>query len=290
MHSNLSGVDLGDLHAFVEAAKAGSLRQAATVLNITEPPLSRKIKRLEENLGIQLFQRTNRGIELTGEGQKALALIEPLLLHASKTLEELGELASFCSKRIRLGLTTAFEQAIFARFLNKPDLTSVGIVAVRKSSPELLKDLAAAKLDAAFVALPIARQGLVIRDTGYSEQIMAAVPEKYAGRGARCSICEFAGLPLFWFRRSANAAFYDLMQARFNEAGYRPEYALEPPEHDVLLARIAAGEGMALMPASFAIIERQGVRFVALTEAWEMRLGVAWRSCARLPFQLAERF
>ncbi|MCV5333595.1 LysR family transcriptional regulator, partial [Escherichia coli] len=72
--------------------------------------------------------------------------------------------------------------------------------------------------------------------------------------------------------------FFDYTRRIFDRAGYAPTYVEEPAEHDVLLARIARGEGMILLPASFSAIQRQGVAFcpVAEGDAMPLSLGVIY--------------
>lgn len=84
--------------------------------------------------------------------------------------------------------------------------------------------------------------------------------------------------PLFWFKRERNPGFFDYTRRIFDRAGYAPTYVEEPAEHDVLLARIARGEGMILLPASFSAIQRQGVAFcpVAEGDAMPLSLGVIY--------------
>ena len=88
----------------------------------------------------------------------------------------------------------------------------------------------------------------------------------------------FSGKPLFWFRRESNPAFFDYARGVFAHAEFNPVFLEEPAEHDVLLARIAAGEGMGLLPASFAAVRREGVVFVSIREkdVLRIRLGVAF--------------
>lgn len=87
--------DLAALLAFSTVAKERNMRKAAQVLNISQPPLSRKIRRLEENLGIILFKRHSEGVELTEDGKKVFSITHPLLEQASEISNELAKLAQY---------------------------------------------------------------------------------------------------------------------------------------------------------------------------------------------------
>ncbi|MGO0765103.1 LysR family transcriptional regulator, partial [Citrobacter freundii] len=85
------------------------------------------------------------------------------------------------------------------------------------------------------------------------------------------SLMSLSHRPLFWFKRERNPAFFDYTRHIFSHAGYSPACIEEPLEHDVLLARIAQGEGLSLLPASFSAIQRRGVIFLPLTDT-ELRI------------------
>ena len=116
---------------------------------------------------------------------------------------------------------------------------------------------------------------------GHAEALLAVLPESWPlcrdlPEGRAVSLRELSGLPLFWFRREANPAWFDHVLAVFRQAGFAPRLLEEAPEHDVLLARIARGEAMGLLPASFSAIRREGVRFAPLEEGplLTLRLGL----------------
>ncbi len=76
-------------------------------------------------------------------------------------------------------------------------------------------------------------------------------PPPAGSRRAGLTLSALNHRPLFWFKRERNPGFFDYTRRIFDRAGYAPTYVEEPAEHDVLLARIARGEGMILLPASF---------------------------------------
>lgn len=263
----MAGIDLDALFAFAALARLGNMRRAAELLHMTQPPLSRKIQRLEAALGIVLFERHSRGMELTAKGRQVLGLIAPLLDQAKATRKGLAALAAETKKISALGLSTAFEQSVFAPWLLLWEEIWEKPAIVRKDSPALVRDLRRHRLDAAFIALPADAGDLILRDTGYSEACIAALPQNWPEAGQRQITLEnMAARPLFWFRRARNPLFYDHMLWIFGRRNFAPPMLEEPPEHDVLLARIAFGEGWALLPRSFGQIKREGVQFLPLSD------------------------
>lgn len=275
----LNASDTHLLHCFAVVAEEKNLHRAAERLLMSQPPLSRQIKKLEERLGLTLFIRHTRGLILTEDGARALEIIRPLLRLQEKTFTRLAALANPGAKVVALGLTTAFEQGIFSGLEARlRGLYASQLRLTRGTSPRLARDVRKGRLDAALVALPLEAPGLVLRPLPYDEPLLAALPERWPE--ARCgalSLRTLNGKPLFWFRRESNPAFFDRMRGVFAHAGFAPAFLEEPAEHDVLLARIASGEGMSLLPASFAAIRRKGVVFTPLAETapLQIQLGLA---------------
>ena len=273
------------LRYFSIIAEEGSMRRAAERLFMTQPPLSRHMKRLEEMLGVRLFTRHSKGLTLTSQGQAVLLIARPVLQAqdaAGVNLRTLGQRAAKAGAPLTVGLSTAFEQGVFAGFARHMQAQWHGPVQfVRHSSPQLARAVAQGKLNAALVALPIDAPTLRVSPLPYAEPLLAALPVAWAQdnkkRGhKRMGLKSMNGRALFWFRREANPAFFDHMRGLFAHVGFTPEYIEEPEEYDVLLARIAQGEGMGLLPRSFSAIGRQGVVFQPLEEEnlLQMHLGL----------------
>lgn len=277
-NTSLNATDFHLLHYFAVVAEENSLRRAAERLFMAQPPLSRHIKRLEERLGLTLFIRHTKGLTLTEDGARVLENIRPLLRLQAKTFQQLDALAKPLEKVFALGFTTAFEQGIFSAMeAHLRERHGKSLRVTRNSSPKLVRDVRKGRLDAALVALPLDAPGLTVTPLAHAEPLTAVVPACWAeAQGKILPLRTFNGKPLFWFRRESNPAFFDFTRGVFAHAGYEPVLLEEPAEHDVLLARIAAGEGMGLLPASFAAIRREGVVFVPVEEGalLQVRLGV----------------
>ncbi|GHV53762.1 LysR family transcriptional regulator [Deltaproteobacteria bacterium] len=277
----MDAVEVRHLYYFAVVAAENNLRKAAERVYMAQPPLSRQIKQLEERLGVALFMRHSKGLTLTDDGAKVLEIIQPLLKMKDATFARLREEIHRGSQSLRIGFTTAFEQGVFARMetsLHEQYGNNVHIV--RAASPKLVKDVRKGKLDTAFVALPLDAPGMTVQELAYVEPMVAALPEAWLGAenssGKTVLLKKFNEKGLFWFKREVNPAFFDFTKSRFTQAGFSPHFIEEPAEHDVLLARIASGEGMGLFAASFAAIKREGVVFVELMEKdiFHLQLGI----------------
>ncbi|MFP5597268.1 LysR family transcriptional regulator [Kluyvera sp. 142486] len=266
--SPLHALDIRLLRYFAVVAEENNMRRAADRLYMSQPPLSRHIRQLEERLGVILFVRHSKGLTLTADGLRVLEIIRPLLEQQDKTYAALSQLAQAEAPSLRVGLTTAFEQGVFASLETALAAQVETLHVVRHGSPELVRQVRRGKLDAALVALPLETSGLSVTWLNRQEPLIAALPAQWPeSEQGRLTLSALNGKPLFWFKRERNLAFFDFTRDIFRRAGYAPACLEEPLEHDVLLARIARGEGLSLFPASFAAIQRQGVVFRPIDEA-----------------------
>ncbi|EIX9081231.1 LysR family transcriptional regulator [Klebsiella variicola] len=273
--SRLHSLDIRLLRAFAVVAEENNISRAAQRLFISQPPLTRHIRHLEAQLGVTLFQRHSKGLILTDAGREVLEMIRPLLVLQERTLAALSQLSAHSPQPLRLGLTTAFEQGIFAAVESALSDHTRTLHITRHASPALAQQVRKGKLDAALVALPLNTEGLHLHPLPYQEPLIAALPVSWS-EAARPALTLRAlnHRPLFWFKRERNPDFFDYTRRIFDRAGYTPAYVEEPAEHDVLLARIARGEGMILLPASFSAIQRQGVVFCPVAEGDSMPLSL----------------
>src|SRR5690554_6327514 len=85
-------MDIRQLRYFVTTAREGQVTRAARTLHIEQPPLSRQLKLLEEELGVRLFDRTGRGLKLTPAGERLRQMAELLLVQMDETIREVKEI------------------------------------------------------------------------------------------------------------------------------------------------------------------------------------------------------
>ena len=265
--SPLHSLDIRLLRYFDVVAQENNMSRAAQRLFMSQPPLSRHIRQLEERLGVTLFVRHTKGLTLTDEGQRVLEIIRPLLAQQDETYAALSTLAQTGSQSLRFGLTTAFEQGVFASLEMQIEERVATLNIARHGSPELVRQVRRGKLDAALVALPLETEGLTVIPLAWQEPLIAALPAHWPEADADfLTLNMLNARPLFWFKRERNPAFFDYTRDIFHHAGYSPTCVEEPLEHDVLLARIARGDGVCLFSASFSAIQRQGVVFRPLSD------------------------
>jgi DNA-binding transcriptional LysR family regulator len=265
-------LDSRSLRQFVAVAETLSFRQAAETLHISQPPLSRAIRQLEERLGTPLFERNTQSVTITPAGQRLLPLARRIL----RLIEEAQEAVSaqHVPARLRIGVTSAIESQWFQKVTRAMEAEGVKPVVSSDTSPRLVRLLTRAQLDAAFIALPTHAPNLEV-DVLEKQPLIAVLPAGHRlARRRIISLEELSADALFWFQRARQPAFFDHCRAVFDKHGYAPTLLEEPKDHHVLLAAVASGRGVALLPASFAAIRRNGVIYKPLREGTDLYVGI----------------
>lgn len=267
-------IDSRSLALFLAVADAASYRQAAERLHLSQPPLSRAIRELEDRIGCHLFERHANGVTLTAAGR----LLRPYALRVERMLREAErEMTAHAAPRtIRLGLTSAVEPTWFDRFVDAvrarfPDQL---LTVVSDSSPRLVRRLHSGRLDAACIALPTDASGLDVTEVDRLPMMVALPSAHPLAKRRTVRLADLAASPVFWFERARQPAFYDFCERVFARHAFAPRRLREANDHHVLLSDVAAGRGIALLPGSFVRLRRAGVAYRALAEGDELAVGV----------------
>lgn len=275
-------LNLRHLAGFVAVAEELNFRRAADRLAMTQPPLSRQIRALEETLGTALFVRDRQGVRLTEAGQAFLPDARSLLEDSRQLARRFSLQRSGASSEVRLGVTTSVDVGLFswvsAEFSRNH--APVPLQVRRQISAHCLRDLDNGSLDVALIGLPANAEGLQV-EALFDDPLMACLPSGHPLASKRK--VPLAGLQpdkLFWFARRLNPTFHDYCERIFKDLAYAPERLAEPPDHAAVLGLVAAGHGVALVPRSLTKVKRKGVVFRPLVESAQLRIriGLAVRS------------
>ncbi|HEU4846252.1 MAG TPA: LysR family transcriptional regulator [Burkholderiaceae bacterium] len=268
-------LDSHALQIFVAVATCLNFRQAAEQLHMTQPPLSRAIRQLETRLGVQLFERDTQHVALMPAARQLLPMAQQILSLLDAAEQAMRQHPA--PIRLRLGLTSSVESDLFRPFT---DAVAAALGAplepVFATSPQLVASLRAGRLDAAVIALPTATRELPVQALGRQPMLAALSSRHPLARRRALSLADLAGEPVYWFERARQPAFFDHCHAVFKRHQFAPAFVREPHDHHILLSDVAAGKGIALLPASFAALRRSGVAYRKLAEGDELaaRLGL----------------
>ncbi|MGK5019188.1 LysR family transcriptional regulator [Janthinobacterium sp. LB2P10] len=275
----MRALDTHALSLFCGVARCLNFRQAAEQLHMTQPPLSRAIRLLEERLGARLFERDTQGVALTQAGRTLL----PQALHILDLLEvaQASLRQDSAPVRLRLGLTSSVEAGLFQPLLAalSSQLGTLRLELTAAPSPRLVTAVRKGQLDAALLALPSATFELAVQPLARQPMMLALPASHRLAKKRKLGLADIATEPIFWFERARQPAFFDHCQQVFQRHGFVPTFLREALDHHVLLSEVAAGKGMALLADSFRALRLAGVAYRQLAEgeALAVGIGLAWR-------------
>lgn len=223
-------VDLRHFRAFVVVAEEGNIGRAATRLFITQPALSRQLHHLEEELGVQLFTRVPRGVELTDAGRELLDKARTALDAAEQALT-IGRAAE-PSGRLTLGISVAGSRHWYELAEAFTELHAKVDVETRTALSELLlRQVVAGELDVAIVLEPSHMPGISYA-TVREEPVFAWAHADHplAGREEiELADLEGARVTLVGGTAGRQSGFNAAVRGLFDAAGVTPQY-VEPPD------------------------------------------------------------
>ncbi len=238
-------MELRQLRYVVALAEAGHFGRAAERLNVGQPAVSQQIRRLERELGIDLFDRSPRHVRLTSAGEAFLPEARAVLTAESRALAVASRLAGEYTGPLRLGTSRGLGErldAVLEQLARRAPHVEVELIG--EPTAQRLDRVAAGTLDATFLrgtaAGPALRAVPVWRD-----QLVVALPARHAlGRGADVALRDLAGLPLRLTARRNNPVLVDLVVQACGDAGFAPTPDEATSSLEDTLAAIGSGRPM----------------------------------------------
>jgi len=273
-------VNLKQLHYFIAVAEELSFRRAALRLFITQPPLSRQIKALEERLGAALFDRSCRQIKLTDAGERFLAQARELVRHADTMAAQFGALAAG-RKELRIGITSVIDASLFSWV--EPDFAQhfpdIRLNVKRQMSVQSIRQLHAGALDVAIIGLPSRTAGLTVEHLLDEPMLVGMAATHPAAKRRKLVLRDFASDTLYWFDRKQNPAYFEHCERVFTRLRFKPARMIEPEDYHTLLSLVAEGRGITLIPRSLRAVKRSGIVYKDIAEGQQLGIGLAlaWR-------------
>ncbi|SDM34005.1 DNA-binding transcriptional regulator, LysR family [Franzmannia pantelleriensis] len=276
-------MEFRQLSYFVAVVETGSISAASRRVHIAQPALTRQIRLLEEDLDTRLFDRHARGMRLTVAGQALFDEARQLLDARTQIRARLTALGSGLTGKVSLGVTVTHlwvpeVAGLLSRYRDRYPQVAFEVFPLL-SGPQLER-LREGSLDAGV---------LYLDETGYpglearrlqNDHLLLAVPERSAwAQTPPQRLAELADADFVWGFRSASPVYFDRMQAHFQRLDFHPRVVQYGADNIAILSMVAAGLGVAILPAASSCHPMPGIRFLRLPEldACSMPLWFAWR-------------
>ncbi|MGL6213779.1 LysR family transcriptional regulator [Billgrantia desiderata] len=259
-------MELRHLRYFCVVAEELNLTCAAERLHMSQPPLSRQIKQLEQEVGADLFERGPRGLRLTPTGlffqQHALQILEKV----DATVEATRRMAR--SKRVLFGI--GFVPSVFygqlpllVRDLRQKDNVELSLAEL--TTVQQIQALKAGRIDMGFGRMRI-DDPEVEQEVLFDEPIMAAVPCGHPLADTKPTLAQLAEYPLVLFPAQPRPSLADMTLGLFRRRGLKVTVAQEANELQTALALVASEIGITLVPEQVKRVQRDGIVYVYLAD------------------------
>ncbi|WP_199615108.1 LysR family transcriptional regulator [Paenibacillus alkalitolerans] len=277
---------------FLQTARNGNLTKAAQELHITQPSVSYAIKQMEEALGVKLFHRLSKGVELTEEGRALLSYVEQSFSLLDAGQNHVYNLKRLTAGEIRIGASDSLIKHLLLPYLNlfHAEYPGIRIRLSHGKSPEIAQRLKEGGIDCAIVHMPLDDSQLDIQTLAVLEDCFV-VGEAYLELANRpLSARELAGLPLLMMSPGSRTRVFVEQWFAARSLIVKPD--IELGSVDLLAEFAGLNYGAAFITRSFVKEQLRSGKLIELRlqEALPPRsIGLAVRRGMDLPLA-AERF
>ena len=265
-------MDFRHFRYFVAVAEELHFARAAERLGIAQPALSQQIRSLEERMGVRLFDRAHRRVELTEAGAVFLVEVRVALESAEKAVRVAQDVARGASGTIDIGFVGSimYEPRFPVLLKDYRDARPDVRLLLHEMAPLLqIEQVAARHLDIAIVrsplpaVLPEGLESFVLA----SQRLVVVLPRDHRLAEAQdLQLADLSGDSFLSFDDPPGIGLGHAVLTLCREAGFEPDICLRVSEIGTLISLVAAGHGVSLMPATVAHLQLPGVRYVPLRD------------------------
>jgi len=284
-----SFIDLRLLRQFTVVAGELHFRRAAERLNMSQPPLSQAIKRLEEGLGVQLLIRTRQQVRLTAVGEMFLRDALETLAVAEKAVESARLAGRGFVGRLRIGFvgsaTFRFLPLVIRLFRER--FAGVELHLEEMTTVEQLNRLAAGRIEIGLLRPPMPRTPHVMARELFSERFLAVLPAGHPLEHRRSiNLAELASDPLITFPPNDVPGIFAYLMNAFREQGVTPRLGQSAIQIHTMMSLVSGGLGVSLVPESAETARHAGTVLLPVADQVpRLRVGqaVAWQTTFATP-------
>jgi DNA-binding transcriptional LysR family regulator len=287
-------MELRHLRYFIAVAEELNFGRAAERLRIAQPPLSRQIRDLEREIGVPLFERVPRGVELTPAGSAFLPEARLTLAQAERAQRSAQRAARGETGRLRVGFVeAATHSGILPDVLSffHAHMPSIGLSLFELDQLHQAEAFQDGRIDLGILHSPPLDADRWLRvEKIYTERVVLAVPKSHRlGGRSRFTLGNLAEESFVLFPRHVEPAMYDDIIAGCRAAGFSPRIVQEANGWHTLASLVGAGVGLGFVPRSITEFQQHGVVYRPMRDlAAEMTLSAVWKRAERSPVR--ERF
>jgi DNA-binding transcriptional LysR family regulator len=288
-------VDLKQLRYFQAVAQEMNVTRAAEKLHMAQPPLSRQIRALEDELGVLLFERTGRSLRLTEAGRFLLEHSLQLTARTQEIIDATRRIGQQGRRWFGIGFVPStlygFVPELIRRVRGADAAVDVGLSEM--TTLQQLDALKAGRIDIGFGRI-LFDDPDIEREVLMAEPLAAVVPVGHPllakGRRRSVTAAEVAAYPFIVYPARPRPSYADHVLGLFRAAGHAPNVVQEANELQTAVGLVAAGLGIAVVPASVQRLLRDDIAYLPLsTSGFTSPVIVSYRKDDDSPFLLYAR-
>lgn len=258
-------MELHQLRYFCAVARTQSFTRAAQQEHVAQPSLSQQVRKLEDELGTKLFDRLGRTVRLTQLGEALLARAESILRQVDGAKTEIQEMAGTEQGRLVIGAIPTIAPyflpprlASFAR-----NFPGVQISVIEELTSDLVTLVHQGTVDLALLALPVPAAHCLCREL-FRERLFLVVPRRHRLASLECvRLAQIENEPFLLLKEGH--CFRRNTLSVCGQAHLQPNVIFESGQFATILAMVAAGTGISLVP-EMAVQQTEGCQFIALAD------------------------
>lgn len=273
-------MELRHLRYFIVIAEELHFGRNAERLHMTQQPLSQQIRQLEAEIGVLLFHRTKRRVQLTEAGKAFLEEARQILHKASQAVEMARQVARGENGRLTVGFSGFATYSLLPKVLRifRERFPLVELELEEMTSSAQVQALQHRQIHLGLMIPPVPDAGLV-QESILSEPLVVILPETHPlATQPELRLSALAQEPFILVSRHLEPGYYDLCISLFQQAGFSPKVVQKASQKQTILSLVSADMGVSLAPASIRNIHRNGVVYTTLNPLnVEVELVAVWR-------------
>lgn len=283
-------MDIRHLQYFLEVARWKSFTKAAEALYITQPTISKMIKKLEDDMGVVLFERLGKHVELTDAGRIIFDQVQSIVKSFQNLSSELDDLMSLRRGSIRIGLPPMIGSSFFPKVIGqfRNQYPGITVHLVEDGAKKVEADVESGILDIGVVLLPTNEEVFHTFSIVKDHLMLIVHPSNPLANRKIVTLSELAQEPFVLFRE--DFALHDIIINACMRVGFRPEVIHESSQWDFIREMVAINLGVGLLPKTVCQgFDPTRVKIIPLIEPiipWN--LSIIWRKDRYLSFAARE--
>ena len=284
-------MDIRQIEYFVEVAKQLSFTKAAATLHVSQPSISKAIQNFEAELGVPLFYRSSKRLELTDAGQAVLINSMQVLESFQNLRSELTDLMQLKKGQIRIGIPPIVGAEFFSKLISvyKEQHPYIEILLTEVGTKRIREEIETGELDIGLVCSVTSTNENLETIRFLKDPLQLIVHESHPlAQKHSVTMADLASEAFIIYRK--DFILFDRIIEECKNHGFYPTIACETTQKDLFIEMVQAKLGIALLPQKIAEkIPYDSIKRIPFKEeAIHLELGITWKKNKYLPYSVRE--